>query len=98
RIDPREAGNIEDVSAAAAAHEGDRLPCAIKRAGEICFDGRGPLLGSELVDRLEDPDAGIIHEDVKAAEALRGTGHDRPTVFVAANISRHPIDPFAPVP
>src|SRR5581483_5522349 len=63
--------DIDDLAATAALHGGmDRL-AAQEGAGEIGVDHARPLVVLEQIRRLADVDAGIVDEDVDAAEFAR---------------------------
>src|SRR5207249_9783596 len=56
------------------------------------------LFHRDLVYGLEDAHAGIVHQDVEAAEPFRGGGDQSATVFVAADVGGETVRAPAIVP
>jgi hypothetical protein len=69
-------GDVDDPAPALLLHRRNRQADGVKGAGEIDRQDRIPLLDRELLDRGNMLDAGIVDEDVDAAElAAREVDH-----------------------
>ena len=52
---------------------------------------RVPLFHAELVDGFEDAHAGVVHQNVEAAEPFRRRANQLAAVFVVADVRRRAI-------
>jgi biotin carboxylase len=89
-----ELGYVDDRAAAGAAQGGDRGAGAAHDAGLVDRDHFVPFGVGALADALHEDDAGVVAEDVQAAEPLLGQSHRGLPVLVAAHVEMG-VDGFA---
>ncbi len=69
---PVRRGDVDDAPPATLLHGGQRGAGGVEGGGEVDGDDRVPLLRRELLDRRDVLDAGIVDQDVDAAELGAG--------------------------
>ncbi len=68
----RGARDVDDPAAPGLLHVGDRRADHVEGAGQVDRDHLVPLAVADLLDGGALPDAGVVDEDVQAAEAVDG--------------------------
>ncbi len=66
--------DVDDAPPLARLHAGHRRPHAVKGRGEVDGDDGVPLLDGKVLDGAHVLDAGVVDEDVDAAEIALGLG------------------------
>lgn len=65
-----EAADINHVTTASLAHQRQRLPATIENAAQVCIQCRLPVIESQIRDRSEHSDAGVIDQHVHGTKPL----------------------------
>src|SRR5579875_1716010 len=87
----KKARYVENVAAAVPAHDGYCFAAAIKRAGKIGLNRRVPFFRRELIHRLENADAGIVHENVEPTKSVDSPLDHAPAIRVAPHVSDNTV-------
>jgi hypothetical protein len=75
RGDAADRGDLDDVAGALLAHDRQRRLGHPDRAEDVGLDLVAGLLRGDLLDRAEEPVAGVVDDHVEAAELLPGRLH-----------------------
>ncbi len=70
----------------------DRRAAGMKDAAQVRIDHLLPFVAGHFGDLLENPDAGVVDQDVEAAEAGRRRIDDAGHVVATANVSLKRLD------
>ena len=71
-------GDVDDPAPALRAHQRQRRGGGVEGRGEVDRDDLVPLLGREVGDRRDVLDAGVVDQDVDAADRLGGAWRPAP--------------------
>ena len=91
-----QAADVDDVAAAALAQVRHRRVAGVEDAGQVGVDHLGPLRGRHVGDVGEDADAGVVDQDVEAAEPRDGGGDRALDLVVAAHVGPQRLDRAGP--
>src|SRR5439155_11922574 len=61
----------------------------IEDTGKVCLNDRVPFVGRELVNRLENANAGVVHQDIEPPESCRRLLDHAAAFLVATDIRDH---------
>ena len=82
------AGHIDDR--AARLHGQERLPREVHRSEQVDIEDLLPVLLGQLLEGLEGHQAGVVHHDVEATEAVHCRFHGGCDLCLRGHIARHP--------
>src|SRR5688572_16902449 len=66
----RQRRDVDDVTTATLFHKRNRFVTAVEDAAQVRFDNGAKIVGTHRFDGSEHSDAGIVHQDINAAECL----------------------------
>ena len=94
---PGEAADVDDPAATSRAHLRDCRTAAVEDAGEVRLEHAVPVVVAHLGDVRKRADAGVVHEDVHAAEPAHRRADQAIHIAARAHVRAHRLEPVARV-
>lgn len=94
-LEPADGGDVDDVSGFAALHVGEHSGDAVEDTADVDVDHLVPFVDLKFVQGGEGHDAGVVDEDVDAAEFFEGEVGEGLGVFEVGDVQRAVFDEAA---
>jgi hypothetical protein len=85
-MDGEQAWDVEDVASTLLPHNRNGLVPTIENTGKVCLNAGIPFLSRKMVNRLENANACVIHQDIDPTELCRCLLNHLAAISAAANV------------